>query len=194
MGGHDTPTGMTSVTIEFKTGLHAVPGQMGRQHDRRFHGARISLAGAGNLVGRAVVRAGPDDGQPDGPVHGRSVLREFHGDESLIVVHRDHEIPAAIEGLREDGVGGKGAVDIHSGIAGHLDGWADDPGFFITEESALARMGVESADGNAWRGYAQIKACLMPQIDGIEDAADRQYVSKFHQGDVDGRKDDTQSW
>ena len=141
-----------------------------------------------------MIGAGPDDGQTDGPVHSRSVLREFHRDQSLIVVHRDHEIPAAIERLREDGVGGKGAVDIHSSIAGHLNRGADDSGFFITEEPAFARMGVESANGDAWRGYAQIKARLMPQIDGIEDTTDRQYVSKFHQGDVDGRKDDTQSW
>ena len=42
-------------------------------------------------------------------------------------------------------------------------------GFFITEESAFARMGVESADGDAWRGYAQIKARLQLKVGPDQD-------------------------
>ena len=63
---------------------------------------------ARDVVGDAVVRARPHDGEPERHVHRRIAadrVEELHRDEPLVVVERDHRVELAERGAEEHRVG-----------------------------------------------------------------------------------------
>ena len=51
-------------------------------------------------------------GMPDGDVDGAFEIDQLHGNVALVMVHRDHQVVGAADGLQEDGIAGVGSAAI----------------------------------------------------------------------------------
>jgi len=158
-----------------------------------FHTLGVGGVASYDVEGGAMVGAGADDGQADGNVDGGIEGEHFEGDESLVVVHGDDDVPFAVEGLVKEGVGREGALDVDAGFLGHEDGGCDDALLFVAELAMLGGVGVEGGDGDAWFFDVEVLAQgVVGEVDGSEDAADGEAVSEFEECFVNGGENDAE--
>ena len=94
---------------------------------------------------------------------------ELHGNVALVVVHGDDEIEFAAQGADKDGVGRMRAGTVDAQRARLLDGGGDDGGILRAEESMLAGMRIEAADGDARGAAAHPQERVVAEPDGLDD-------------------------
>ena len=156
--------------------------------------ARVGNALARDIEGRAVIHGGSDDRQAEGYVHGAVEGDGLDRNVSLVVVHADDPVEVALPGPHEYGVRRQGTRDPPTPGTGFLtrffDGGRDDADLLVPEESALARMGIQSAYGDPRRRHAHAGQRVADQVQGDAYFIFGQAVDGVSQGDVSRRVGD----
>ncbi len=104
-----------------------------------------------------MVDRGAHDGQAEGDVHPLVASERLEGDEALVVVEA-HPPIMALAGIGGEGaVGREGALGLDAVRAQGVDRGRHQPGLVVAEQPALAGMGIEPEDGQAWARPAQAR-------------------------------------
>ena len=152
----------------------------------------------------AVVHAGADDGQAQRDIDALhslpllllTVVDEadgLEGDMALIVVHADHDVVPAADGLRENAVRRAGADNAGDALGlGSLDGRGDLLDLLAAEQAVLAAVGVQAGHCDAGVLDAHILAGLIGDLDDFQHTLFLDPVAGFAQGDVGGDVDHAQ--
>ncbi len=77
----------------------------GREVERRQEALRARPAGAGDVVGGAVIGGGAHERQAERQVHAVVEVEQLERNQTLVVVERDDRVVSAARGLAKDGVG-----------------------------------------------------------------------------------------
>ena len=117
--------------------------------DGAAHARRIGDALPGDVERRAVIGGGADDREAGGDVHADPEPGELQRDQSLVMVHREDRVIAAVRLESEERVGGEGALHAPGACPGGTEGGADHGALFGAEDAVLARVGIETKDGYA---------------------------------------------
>ena len=138
-----------------------------------------------------MIHGGSDDRKAEGHVHGAVEGDGLDRDVSLVVIHADDPVEIALPGPHEHGVRRQGTRDPPTPGAGFLthifECRRDDTDLLVAKETALARMGIQSTDGDPRRRHAHAGQRVADQVNGDEDLFLGQPVDGVSQGDV-GRR------
>ena len=119
-----------------------------RHADRRHQACGARLAGAGEIVGGAVIDGGADDRQAEGDIDAVLEMQQLERDQPLIVVHADDRIVIPARGEVKEGVGAVRAAGGDPLRLAPVDGRCDQPRFLIAEEPPFAGVRIEGEDGD----------------------------------------------
>ena len=138
----------------------------------------VGNAATGYVEGSAVVWTGANEGEAQGDVYTFLQTKIFYGDQSLIVILRNHDIEPSLPRLHKDSIAGPGAANIQPFGPGGGNRRGYDAHLFIPKKAALTGMGVQPCDGDAGLCDAKRHSTLMRQLDcchlgGIIRAPDR---------------------
>ena len=117
-----------------------------------------------------MIHRGPYDRDSQRDVHRAFEIQKLHRNVALVVVHGHHQVIGAAPRLQEDGVAGMRTAALDSLGAGRLDGGNDELLVFLAEQPVLARMRVQTADGDAGLVEPEQPHRLAAQLDGAHDA------------------------
>ena len=79
----------------------------------------------------------------------------------LVVVHRQHNVVVATDGLVEYDVRGDGAFGDDASFLGVPDGGGDGNSFLVAQQSAVAGVGVEGRGGDSGSGEAPLSEAVV---------------------------------
>jgi hypothetical protein len=102
-----------------------------------------------------VIDARPEDGEPQGYVHGFAEPHELHRDGRLVVVHREHSFVASLGSHAERCLGRDRAHqgDVEPGAPSasvrSSNSWHDGEALFTTEKAPFAGVRIERRHGDS---------------------------------------------
>ena len=141
---------------------------------------------ARDVIGGAVAAGDHRHGLAAGDGDAAVEALELQCDLALVVVHGDHTVEVAVEGLDEQDVGGEGTHGVHAVLLGLLDGGADHIDLLPAAQPALAAVGIQGRHADAGIFIAGHLQGGVAQGDGPEDLLHGQVVADLLDGDVAG--------
>ncbi len=105
---------------------------------------------AGYIKSRPMIDRSANERQPEGNINRLAKREAFNGNHRLIVITGDYCIEFAPRGPQENGVGGKGALNVY--LVGSMTGFDRRGNFnrlFNPKQSAFRTMRIEGGDGNS---------------------------------------------
>ena len=112
---------------------------------------------------------------------------------ALIVVHADHDVVPAADGLRENAVRRAGTHNTGDALGlGSLDGRGDLLDLLAAEQAVLATVGIQAGHSDAGVLDAHILAGFISDLDDFQHTLFLDPVAGFAQGDVGGDVDHAQ--
>lgn len=131
---------------------------------------------ASDIVGRSVIDRGAEVRESEGEVDRVFKVEEFEGGESLVVVHTDDDIVAALESEGEGGIAGERAVDRKSEGEGLCDRGLDEGLLFVADQAAISGVGIQAADGDPRVG--ELEPALAIAVEDLEDRKEHRGVDR----------------
>ena len=101
------------------------------------------------FVSGAMGDAGPHDRQARRDIDSPASAEQFHGDMSLIVVHRHDAIEPLPPMRKEDRIRRDGANHVDPFYFCQRNRWCNDVSFFCAEQPTITGMRIESHHPNA---------------------------------------------
>ena len=140
-----------------------------------------------DVEGCAVRRRGEDGVETSRRRHAAVEAFELGRDLSLVVVHRDHAVELAREGLDVDGIGRERAATVDTRLGGDSrDGRTDELDLLASEQPILSRVRVERRDGDPGLCDAGAAHRAVDEYDGVADGLRSDQVECLTQGDMGG--------
>lgn len=128
---------------------------LGRDLDSFAHAVFTSDTLACDIEGCAVIDRGADNRQADADVYAAVEGQQLHGDMALIVVHGHHDVVMPFDRSQKDRVGRLRIADMQTAFARFIDGGLNLARLVVAKQAALARVGVQARDRDAWLVNAQ---------------------------------------
>lgn len=171
--------------------LETMAGHGGCHANCGFHVTGIGDVFTCDVEGGAMVDRGANDGDAERHINRGLEVEQLHGNVSLVVVHGHDQIMRAACGAEEDGVRGDGTFAVDAAGAAGFDCGLNELTVFGAEESVLACVGIEAADGDAGMRFAEEFHGLVAKLDGADDAVGVE-ITSFAQCDVSRDMDDAE--
>src|SRR3990172_2298783 len=121
-----------------------------------------------NIVGSTVVNRGPYKGKPYGYIDRFPKGEELDRDQSLVMIHGDHDIIVALLGLIEEGICRERVTDIQTLPPCLKDGRHNLIPLFFTEQLPLSGMRVKRGYGDPRGMVIKVSHGLMGKTDGSQ--------------------------
>ena len=139
-----------------------------------------------------MVDRGPDDGQPQGDVDCVAERDQLYGDQTLIVVARNHGVELATHRPNKHGIGWEWPVNRDPARPSGRDGRREHGVVFTPHQAVLTGMWIEPGEGQPRRRPSKSWHLRRRQRDGLVESFPGQLSRNVSQRDMHGRQHDAQ--
>ena len=153
----------------------------------------VGDAPAGDVEGGAVIHGGAYEGQSEVDADALFEAVHFYGNVALVVIHGQHNVVSAADGLVEDHVGRDGALGEDAPALCVLHRGGDGFGLFASQQAAVAGVGFRAAAAIRGSGEAPSAEAIMGQLQHGENALSGDIIAGHAKGAMGGEVNDAQA-
>ena len=132
----------------------------------------------------AVLDRRADDGQAERDVHALPDTEHLGGDVALIVIHGDRAVELALQRAKENGVAGQGPTHVEAASIRLLHGRRDERDLLRAEESAFARVRIQTGHRKVRSLDAEPAQAVMGELHDLQDPLGPRAGDRRSEGDV----------